>query len=286
MLIRKNVFCKTIKYSVFKNSKILLCISDRRNISSTNKPIDKIKKHEIHLLKEHYFEKQEPVIIEGGIKEWPATRKWSNVEWLKETYGNHIVPVEAGKNYVDSEQHEIPFGAYLDYVMKKDTDLDSGELPTLYLAQYDLLSQIQELNDDVISPFSNEEGNEYKNSIGNLGKGDLYSTNSWISGPNTVSNTHRDPLHNIFCQVVGQKYWRLFFPETDKDMYPNHSVFNSNTSRVEKIDCSQDEFRNAGFPNFYNVKYKESLLQSGDMLFLPKKCWHFARSVNISISVN
>ena len=71
-----------------------------------------------------------------------------------------------------------------------------------------------------------------------------------------------------------------------KDMYPNHSVFNSNTSRVEKIDCSQDEFRNAGFPNFYNVKYKESLLQSGDMLFLPKKCWHFARSTKISISVN
>ena len=206
-----------------------------------------------------------------------ATRKWSNIEWVKETYGNHIVPVEAGKNYVDSEQHEIPFGAYLDYVMKKDTDLDSGELPTLYLAQYDLLSQIQELNDDIISPFSKEEGNEYKNSIRNLGKGDLYSTNSWISGPNTVSNTHRDPLHNIFCQVVGQKYWRLFFPETDKDMYPNHSVFNSNTSRVEKIDCSQDEFRNAGFPNFYNVKYKESLLQSGDNAIFTEEMLAFCK---------
>ena len=279
MLLIKKYLNTTIRHHIFKRTTRLFTT----NINNNNK-IDKINASEINLLKEHYFEKQEPVIIENGIQHWPAIKKWNDIEWMKETYGNHIVPVEVGKNYVDSEQHEIPLGAYLDYVMKKDTKLDHGELPTLYLAQYDLLNQIQELNDDVISPFSHQDTNKFN--IGKIGKGDLYSTNMWISGANTTSNTHRDPLNNIFCQVVGRKYFRIFSPENEEDMYPNHSVFNSNTSRVEKVDCSQKEFDSAGFPNFYNVKYKEYILQSGDMLFLPKYQWHYATSETISVSVN
>ena len=282
--------------------------------------IDTITLSELDKLRLHYFADEEPVVVERAVANWPAVKKWKDLPWLKDSFGHHMVPVEVGKNYVDSEQHHIPFGAYLDYVSKKETDLDTGELPSLYLAQYDLLDQIPKLKQDVKPPYQEQEDNgtmpdieqqQFGNLINNLGKGDLYSTNSWISGARTASNTHRDPLHNIFCQAVGTKYFRIFFPDNEADMYPNHSVFNSNTSRVETFfhavhhhkdlrsetgDCtgnnfeyrnySHEELERDGFPNFYNVKYKDCFLNAGDVLYIPKRRWHYALSTDVSISVN
>ena len=283
--------------------------------------IDTITLSELDVLDPLYFAKEEPVVVKGAVADWPAVKKWKDLQWLKDSFGHHMVPVEVGKNYVDSEQHHIPFGAYLDYVSKKETNLDTGELPSLYLAQYDLLDQIPELKEDVIPPYHEEEDDdgttsdiekqEFGNLINKLGKGDLYSTNSWVSGARTASNTHRDPLHNIFCQVVGTKYFRIFFPENEADIYPNHSVFNSNTSRIQKFfhvvhpnkdscneagrstgihfeytNYSQEELDRDGFSNFYNVKYRDCFLGAGDALYIPKRCWHYALSTDVSISVN
>ena len=283
--------------------------------------IDTITLSELDVLDPRYFANEEPVVVKGAVAGWPAVKKWKDLQWLKDSFGHHMVPVEVGKNYVDSEQHHIPFGAYLDYVSKKETNLDTGELPSLYLAQYDLLDQIPELKEDVIPPYQEQEDDdtmsdigtqdEFGNLINRLGKGDLYSTNSWVSGARTASNTHRDPLHNIFCQIVGTKYFRIFFPDNEADMYPNHSVFNSNTSRIEKFfhavhldkgsssearkstdthfeytNYSQEELDRDGFSNFYNVKYKDCFLSPGDVLYIPKRRWHYALSTDVSISVN
>ena len=200
--------------------------------------IETITRSELDILGSRYFENREPVVVKGAVADWPAVKKWKDLQWLKDSFGHHMVPVEVGKNYVDSEQHHIPFGAYLDYVSKKETNLDTGELPSLYLAQYDLLDQIPELKEDVIPPYHEEEDDgttsdiekqEFGNLINKLGKG-LYSTNSWVSGARTASNTIGIHFIIFFCQVVGTKYFRIFFPTT-KRTYTQIIVFLTRTHR-------------------------------------------------------
>ena len=96
--------------------------------------IETITRSELDILSSRYFENREPVVVKGAVADWPAVKKWKDLQWLKDSFGHHMVPVEVGKNYVDSEQHQIPFGAYLDYVSKKETNLDTGELPELVLS--------------------------------------------------------------------------------------------------------------------------------------------------------
>ncbi|CAG0887209.1 unnamed protein product [Darwinula stevensoni] len=137
---------------------------------------------------------------------------------------------------------------------------------TGYLAQHSLLDQIVELRSDISTP-------DYC-----LGETDV---NAWFGGPGTVSPLHYDPRHNCFVQVLGWKYFRLYNPIYSDALYPFSSMLLNNTSQVdvEKPDLSQ-------FLNFQDVPYYECVLGPGDLLFLPRKWWHFVRSLSTSFSIS
>ena len=40
------------------------------------------------------------------------------------------------------------------------------------------------------------------------------------------------------------------------------------------------------FPLFLRVPYQQATLQASEMLYIPKRCWHFMRAVSRSFSVN
>ena len=227
---------------------------------------------------EDFFDKGLPCIVTNGTLDWPAVEKWKKIEHLKKKYGDVYVPVEVGRNYVDSEEHQVLFGAFLDYVVKKgDPCFDDGTLPVLYLAQHDLFEQIPDLKKDIVTP----------QPCTALGNGDLYSTRAWISGAGTTSNAHTDPCHNFYCQTVGHKFFRLFFPETEDDMYPHKDHFRKNTSTISDVLGSKEELYEGGFERFVTqVSAQEATLGPGDALYIPKKMWHFATSKDVSIGVN
>ena len=49
-------------------------------------------------------------------------------------------------------------------------------------------------------------------------------TNAWFGPEGTVSPLHHDPYHNLFAQVVGQKYWKLFDYSETPFLYPLASI--------------------------------------------------------------
>ena len=91
---------------------------------------------------------------------------------------------------------------------------------------------------------------------------------------------HKDPTPNFLCQVLGQKYVRLYSSLYDEAMYPCSGILR-NTSQVdvESPDLSR-------FPLFSKAPYQDVILQPGETLFIPPGYWHYVRSLSVSISVS
>ncbi|RKO92611.1 hypothetical protein BDK51DRAFT_31422, partial [Blyttiomyces helicus] len=107
-------------------------------------------------------------------------------------------------------------------------------------------------------------------------------TNAWFGPRGTVSPLHTDPHHNLFAQVVGEKYVRLYPPSETQKVYPHEeAVLLGNTSQV---DVESPDL--AEFPLFATATYLECVVEPGDLLFISVGWWHYVRSLSLSFSVS
>ncbi|XP_066353336.1 lysine-specific demethylase JMJ30-like isoform X2 [Miscanthus floridulus] len=162
-----------------------------------------------------YFLCESPVILSGCIEHWPARTKWKDIKYLQSIAGDRTIPVQVGKNYACTElkQELITFSQFLERMWSSD----SANLACV--AQHQLLDQIKELHKDITVP-------EYCLA----GGGKLQSLNAWFGPHGTITPLHHDPHHNLFAQVLGRKYVRLY--PVSVGLYPNTESMLSNTSQI------------------------------------------------------
>ncbi|XP_054714960.1 HSPB1-associated protein 1-like [Uloborus diversus] len=106
----------------------------------------------------------------------------------------------------------------------------------------------------------------------------------WIGSCGSYTPCHFDSYGcNLVAQIEGRKRWVLFPPTDDSFMYP---------SRIPYEESSVFSSVNIKMPNYsVHPLFKEShpyvaVLNPGDVLFVPKKWWHFVESLDTTISIN
>eukprot|EP01119_Soliformovum_irregulare_P024544 TRINITY_DN8814_c0_g1_i1.p1 TRINITY_DN8814_c0_g1~~TRINITY_DN8814_c0_g1_i1.p1 ORF type:complete len:287 (-),score=76.12 TRINITY_DN8814_c0_g1_i1:126-986(-) len=225
-----------------------------------------------------YMLKERPVIIEGAIDHWPALNEhdWSDLSYLKKCAGHRTVPVEVGKHYLDKDwtQKLITLEKFIDdFVHPDEADPNKG-----YLAQTQLFEQIPELKKDIAVPMycalTLRDDEECTEPI----------INAWFGPMGTVSPLHNDPYHNIFSQIIGSKYIRIYDPQYSEQVYPHQDKMTQNSSQVD-VEGNLDEISKK-FPKFPETPYLECIISRGQILYIPPKWWHYVRSLSVSFSVS
>ena len=249
--------------------------------------------------------RRQPVITPKAFDFWPACQSWQDPRYLlKQTLGGRrIVPVEIGESYTcqDWTQRTMTMKEFmLEYLLPEKSE-NVG-----YLAQYDIFQQIPALRADVSVPdycYTDPpatDGDALRTSgLAAIAPVDEPLMHAWLGPKGTKTPLHTDPYHNIFCQVVGYKYVRLYAPGESRCLYPkglDESGINmDNTSSIDVRFLSRSEpetdadklqqFRE-DFPLFENATFVEGVLGPGDTLYVPLGWWHYVESLTTSFSVS
>ena len=282
------------------------------------KPIHRCSNLSLVEFRDTFLKLQQPGVIEGHLTAagW-STERWRDLRFWA-GHGHRTVPIEMGFSENDAQsvalQHSDAEGSMRlrefvmrfllpsNTVLKKGFQRSDGAIDewfaseVAYMAQHQLLLQIPELRNDILVPHY-------------CALGELQTVNVWIGTAGTVTALHYDLDDNFLVQVAGYKYLgssfvpialssasrdarhprylRLYSPDEGDHLYAKDAPRDRQKKhgasyspvRVERPDLQVH-------PDFEKANFVETILGPGEMLFIPKRWWHYVRSLTTSVSVN
>jgi lysine-specific demethylase 8 len=184
--------------------------------TSSLRPLERLEAHRLGDLRGEFLARLQPVIVTGGISDWPAVNCWTD-SYLRAAAGRIVLRVKPRADYTEgkSTRETEPSS---DVELSELLALISSECPSSesYARESALLKKVKSLRSDVVTPdlFTTTVPHAAPRS----GDG---GPNVWLGPANTIAQLHWDPEHNIFCQVRGRKYIILVPPEDAPLTYPN-----------------------------------------------------------------
>ena len=208
----------------------------------------------------HYYSPKLPVRIFDYMANAPCcdARKWSLTKFLN-SFGNRSFPVEIGRDYTKTNwrQEIMTFDEFYTNYISKNSNQKSE---IAYIAQFNIFQLIPELILDYPLP---EYAQVSENKI---------EVNVYIGPAHTVTPFHFDKSDNILCQIYGCKKVYLIPPDDTLELVEG---FTNNTS-LSKAEMLEK----------FSGQYIETNLFPGEVLYIPKKWWHYCESLTESISVS
>ena len=223
---------------------------------------------DLNLFFESYYALNRPLVVRGGLRDWPALQKWTP-EYLIETGGDREVEIQANRdsdqNYeINNRDHESKstFDRFVTNVF------DGGETNDFYMT-----ANNANANGWVMETFRGDIDPLPRMLDESQGNGRVFF---WMGPAGTVTPLHHDLTNNLMCQVVGRKRLKLIAPYAQPFIYNHLHCY----SRVdpEKVDLER-------FPLFQNVRVIDVTIGPGDILFLPVGWWHHVRGLDPTITI-
>ena len=214
-----------------------------------------------------------PVKITGETDQWPACREWS-IPGMAQRFGD--APIKAmrlGSDGVARLDPETGFdGLYQEMGLRAFVEScgpGSASRPIYYWNQSLLEAPFTALRDEIATPLMIEPG----------ASSGVYM---WVGPRGCVSPLHYDLPDNIFCQVRGEKSFRLFSPDDSRYLSPHDET--SKIGFVSRIDPVAPDL--TLFPEYRHATPVDLIMKEGETLFVPARWWHLVTSLTDSISVN
>ncbi|CAB4022524.1 Prostaglandin F synthase [Paramuricea clavata] len=211
----------------------------------------------------NFIHGREPVVIRNAASHWLAVKNWPNETYLNLTYGELPFTVHMYKVYRDalSVRKDMNLSHFLEIYKEQSVYLDSPFPPSNLINEISLPSILQ--CKEISSTIS-----------------DVYLL---MSSGNTSSPLHHDGYENILAIISGTKKVILFKSSYSENVYADEFNVLPGLSPIdpEKVDLEK-------FPKFADVMYYESVLNPGDILYIPQYWWHHVTSAgapNIAINI-
>ncbi|NRA91134.1 MAG: cupin-like domain-containing protein [Psychroserpens sp.] len=233
--------------------------------SILNKPLQDIKtieKIDHDDFFKDYIKTNTPVKITKMMDHWKARELWS-LDYFEEIGKNKETYTYKGN--IRQNDTNWQFGAfkeYLDEIRNTETETYLGNMPIAKMFP----ELLEHVDFSLIS----------KNTVRN-------STSLWIGPRGTLTGWHTDRLaNNILALIEGRKLVFLVSPKESKKMYPSKKY--EPGSRLS--DVNMEDFDANKCPDFKNANVQYTIIQPGEMLFIPQTWWHCVYGLDISISSN
>ena len=214
---------------------------------------------------QQYYQPQKPVVIAGGIEEWPAYNKW-NLDYFKEIAGDKVVPLYDDRPVKHDEGFNQP---HAEMRMDEYIDLLKKE-PTRYrIFLWNILKEVPALQLDYRMP---DFGLRIMKGLPMM----------FFGGRDSYTFMHYDiDLANIFhFHFEGQKECILFPQTENKYLYKvPHSLITR-----EDIDFNQPDLEK--WPALKKANGHMAHLEHGDILYIPEGFWHYMRYVTPGFSMS
>lgn len=203
--------------------------------------------------KDKYVLQNKPVILRGVLDKWPAMSKWDF-----DYFANLCGDAEVNVNLYDVKNTKRSNIKTLVKEMKKAT-IDAP----VYLQEWWFQNICPDLLNDIVVP-------NYFTDDQNMKLLGFYNSTLWIGTKGAFTPLHQDSVFaNIWTtQIRGKKEWILF---------NKNAVLNA----LKDGKADYEEF----LANPENgVTY--CLIEKGDVMYVPHKWWHRARTLEDSVSLN
>ena len=214
---------------------------------------------------EQYVKKQQPVVIENAIQDWPAYQKW-NLDYIAEIAGDKEVPLYDDRPVDYKEKFNEPHTKMLmcDYIQLLKSK------PTKFrIFLYNLIKEVPQLQKDFKYP---DLGLKILKGLPML----------FFGGSNSSVFMHFDiDLSNILhFHFHGKKRCVIFPPDQTKYLYKiPHSLI-----AREDIDFDNPDYEK--WPALKLAQGYVTELNHGEMLYMPEGYWHYMKYLTPGFSMS
>lgn len=219
-----------------------------------------------------FIDTASPVVITPDVTKMGVGRLQTPND-LRRAFRGESVTVSVGQDGTfrgqagsKSLMRRMSFDDFANYVENSD----GQSIERLYLSQFPLDTTSLVLGSDLTARAFIPESSCVLN------------TNLWFGPSGTISPLHFDQNHNLLLQHWGRKHVVLVDPCQFHSLKPGRK--NSSGGHVSSLDLVTSGF-NVDLSRL-NFPCLETVLEPGDVLFVPALWWHHVMSIDVAISIN